>query len=63
MLKMILLQLSPVRWQGSVVQEVMSQIVADVPENSTTEGSCRHVPIPKDNGVSESPERYGKDDE
>jgi hypothetical protein len=63
MLEVILLQLSPVGWQISVVQEVMSQVVADVSENTATEGSCSHVPIPKDNGMSKSPERYGKDEE
>ena len=57
-LKMVFLQLPPVRWQGSVVQEVMCQVVADITEYSSAKHSCANVPIPVEDLMCELPERY-----
>jgi hypothetical protein len=63
MLKMILLQLSPVKWEISVVQEVMRQVVADISEDTTTKDGCCHRPIPIENEMRKLPEWCGKGQE
>lgn len=44
----------------SVVQEVMSQIIADIAENSTTKHSSRRTPIIKEDSMRQLPERHRK---
>jgi len=62
-LKMVFLQLPPVRRQGSVVQEVVGQIVANVAEYSSTKHCCGNRPIPVENEVCEFPEGGGEGEE
>jgi len=62
-LEMIFLQLPPVRRQGSVVQEVMGQVVANIAEYTSTEHCCSNMPIPVENEVCEFPEGNGEGDE
>lgn len=51
-LEMVLLQFSPVCRQCLVVEEVMSQVVADVSEDAAAEDSSSNVPVPVKHGVS-----------
>jgi hypothetical protein len=57
-LKVVLLQLSPVRWKLLMVKEVVSEVVAYIPKYSTTEGSSCSVPTPEENCMCEFPEWY-----
>lgn len=50
-LEVVLLQFSPVRRQSLVVEEVMSQVIADVSEDATTEHSSCNMPVPIEQGV------------
>ena len=59
-LKMIFLQFPPVRRQGSVVEEVMRQVVANVAEYPSAKHCCGNRPIPVENKVCEFPERGGE---
>jgi hypothetical protein len=45
------------------MQEVVRQVVANVAEDAATEYSGGHVPVKVEDGVRETPERSGKDDE
>lgn len=45
-----------------MMQEIMSQVVANVSENATAKNSSCNMPIPVKNGMSESPERDGEYD-
>jgi len=62
-LKVILLQLSPIRWQSLMVQEVVRQIVADVTEDTAAEDRGSDRPIPVEYSVCKFPERNGKSGE
>lgn len=55
-LKVVLLQLLPVSWQRFVVEEIMCQIIADIPEYAATEDSGCDGPIPKEYGMRQFPE-------
>ena len=57
-LKVILLQFSPVRGKLLMVKEVVREIVTYVPKYTTTENSSRNVPIPEEDGMCEFPEWY-----
>jgi hypothetical protein len=57
-LKVVLLQLSPVRGKRLMVKEVVREIVTYVPKYTTTENSSRNVPIPEEDGMCEFPEWY-----
>jgi hypothetical protein len=57
-LKVVLLQLSPVRWKRLMVKEVVSEVIAYIPKYSTTEDSSCSVPIPEENCMCEFPEWY-----
>lgn len=50
-LQVVLLQLSPVGWQSFVVQEIMGNVVADVPKDATAVNSRSNMPVPVENGV------------
>jgi hypothetical protein len=56
-LEMVLFQLSPVCGKCFVVEKVVCHIVADVSKDSTAEYGGRGVPIPKEEGVCQLPER------
>lgn len=57
-LKVVLLQLSPVRGKHLMVKEVVREVVTYVPKYSTTENSSRNVPIPEEDGMRKFPEWY-----
>lgn len=56
MLEVVFLECFPVRRQILVVQEVVSQVIADITEDATTEHRCRNMPIPVEYCVCEFPE-------
>lgn len=45
----------------SVVEEVVSKIIADIPENATTKYSSRCTPVIEEHSVCQLPERRRKD--
>jgi hypothetical protein len=60
-LEVVLLQLLPVSWQRFVVEEIMCQIIADIPEYPATEDSGCDGPIPKEYGMRQFPEWHCED--
>ena len=55
-LQMVFLQLPPVRRQGSVVQEVVRQVVADVSKYCSAKHCGGNRPVPVEDKVCEFPE-------
>jgi hypothetical protein len=47
----------------SVVQEIVRQVIADVPEDATAKRCYSRVPVVIDDTVCEFPERCGEDEE
>jgi hypothetical protein len=61
-LKVILLQFSPVCRQRLVVQEIVSQVITDVSKDAAAEDSGCNMPIPIEDCVGQFPERGCKRD-
>lgn len=63
MLEVILLQLSPIGWQISVMEEVVCQIIADITKDSSAKHGRCNMPVPEEDSMSKLPERSRKNQE
>jgi len=63
MLHMILLQWFVIKRKVAMVEEIMGQVVANVPKNTTAINHQGSMPVVREDGMCEFIKRGGKDDE